>query len=294
MKKLITNLFFCLAIMATFQANAQYCGSSQVSWPACGSQSNFGFGDYNTFTCITRGKCDSLVIPFLMYNTFTAQNHTVTIVKLQFNTIDSLPCGLCWSTRQSLNPNHMANEFDPGEAGCIKIAGLTNDPAGSYLLSLTLNVATTASTTPGDTTFAFTGINAQAGNVAIWIKVIDSTSSCPDTVDQTLLQHPSTSCTHTNCGPNGINEISKTLTNLSIQPNPLTNEARVSFASKVAGMQQISITDAAGREVYSNSIMVKQGSNETTIKRNNLSAGIYILSVGNSQGIATSKFVIED
>jgi hypothetical protein len=288
MKKLITNLFLGLAIMASFQANAQYCGSSQVSWPSCGVQNNYGFGDYNTFPCITRGQNDSLIIPFKMYQTFTAQGNTITIVKLQFNTIDSLPCGLCWSTSKSINPNNMANEFDPNESGCIKIAGLTNDQAGSYLLSITLNVASTASTTPGDTTFFVNGINSQAGNIAIWIKVIDSTTQCPDTVDQTLLRHPSTSCA------NGIREVSKTLSNLSIQPNPLTNEAKVSFSSEVAGNQQIIITDAIGREVYSNSIMVKQGTNETTIKRNNLSAGIYILSIGSSQGTATSKFVIED
>jgi hypothetical protein len=280
--------------MASFQANAQYCGGSEVSFPACGGVVGYGFGDYNTFPCIVQGQCDSLVIPFTIYQTFSAQGNTVTIVKLQLNTIDSLPCGLCWSSSKSSNANNATNEFDANESGCIKIAGLTNDAPGSYLLNLTLNVATTASTTPGDTTFAFTGINSQAGNIAIWIKVAASGAQCPDTVDQTLLRHPSTSCTQSPCVGVGIHEVPKTLSNLSIQPNPLTNEAKVSFSSEGAGNQQIRITDAVGREVYSNNIIVKQGTNETTIKRNNLSAGIYILSIGNSQGTATSKFVIED
>lgn len=292
MKKLVTNLFFVVSLLATFQANAQYCGSSQVTFPACGVQGNYGFGDYNTFPCITRGQCDSLIIPFYVYQTFTAQGNTVTIVKMQFNTIDSLPCGLCWSTSTSQDPNNMPNEFNSNENGCIKIAGLTNDPAGSYLLNITLNVATPQTCTPSDTTFFVNGINSQAGNVAIWIKVAEP-GQCPDTVNQALLQHPSTSCTNTNC-VTGINEVSKTLTNLSIQPNPMTKEAKLSFTSENGGTDHISITDAVGKVVFTTTMTTKPGMNETTISRNNMPAGVYILYIGNEQGTATKKFIIED
>ena len=293
MKKLVTNLFFVVSLLATFQANAQYCGSSQVTFPACGLQMNAGFGNYDSFPCITRGQCDSLIIPFNVYNTFTAQGNNVTIVKLQFNSIDSLPCGLCWSTSLSQDPNNMANEFNANELGCIKIAGLTNDPAGSYLLNVTLNVATPQTCTPSDTTFFVNGINSQAGGVAIWIKVVDPGQPCPNKVDTSLLRHPSTSCTYTNC-VTGINEVSKTLTNLSIQPNPMTNEAKLSFTSENGGTDHISITDAVGRVVFTTTMITKPGMNETTISRNNMPTGVYILYIGNEQGTATKKFIIED
>ncbi len=290
MKKLIKNLFFVFALFATFQATAQYCGSSQVSFPACGIQTTEGFGDYNTFTCITRGQTDSLIIPFKVFSQFTVGSQQVNIYKLQFATIDSLPCGLCWSTSKSSDANNQVNEFDPNESGCIKIAGLTNDQAGSYLLAITLNVRISSAPTnqQEDTTYDIHGEPSQVGGISIWVKVIDAGQPCPDTVDQTLLRHPSTSC------PTGINEVSKTLTNLSIQPNPVTNEAKVTFSSVTGGTQQISITDILGRQVYSTTMTAKAGANETTIKRNNMPSGIYILYVGNSQGTATKKFVIED
>ena len=84
MKKVITKLFITLSLLATLQANAQYCGSSQVGlgYGSCGIQSNYGFGDMNTYSCITRGQTDSLVIPFEVFQQFTVGSQTVTIYKL--------------------------------------------------------------------------------------------------------------------------------------------------------------------------------------------------------------------
>jgi hypothetical protein len=290
MKKLITKLFLGIAIIASFQASAQYCGSPDLGgYPP---SFNYGFGDYNTFTCITRGQCDSLVIPFTVYENFTVTGvGTIPVYKLQFNSIDSLPCGLCWSTSVSGNPNNMTSEFNRDDMGCIKISGLTNDAAGSYQLVLTLNVATS---TANDTAFnPVSPIDSRAGGVTIWIKVIDAGAQCPDTVDETLRQHPSTSCTNTGC-TTGINEVSKTLTDLTIQPNPMSNQAKVNFTAENGGVQQITITDIDGREVYNTTMNAKAGSNTMTISRNNMSAGSYILYVGNATGTATRKFIITE
>ena len=139
-----------------------------------------------------------------------------------------------------------------------------------------------------DTTYDIHREPSQVGGVSLWIKVIDAGSQCPDTVDQTLLRHPSTLC------PIGISEVSKTLTNLSLHPNPVTNEAKVSFTSLTGGPQQISITDVLGREVYRTTVTARAGANETMIKKNNMPAGVYILYVGNEQSTATKEFVIED
>lgn len=294
MTKLITLLFFCFTLITSFQASAQYCGSSQVSFPACGFQNNYGFGNIDSFKCITRGQCDSLIIPFRVYTGFTAAGNTITIYKLRFDAIDSLPCGLCWSTSQSTSsingvPNG-PNEFGPGENGCIKISGLTNDPAGSYKLSMSLAVRDNQSTTGYD----IDTIASDAGNVVIWVKVIDPGTSCPTTLDTAHRKHPSTSCTHTSCPTVGIVEVSRTLTDLSIQPNPMSSEAKVTFNSEITGNQQIRITNLVGSEVYYANLPVKAGANETTIKRNNLPAGIYILSVGGNQGMTTRKFIITE
>lgn len=284
MKKLFTTLFLGISLTFAFQANAQYCGSSQVG-SSCGAISSYGFGDYNTFACITRGQEDSLVIPFYMYNQFTVSGvGTVPVYKLQFNTIDSLPCGLCWSTSVSANPRNLPNEFNHDELGCLKIKGLTNNPAGVYQLVMTLNVAIT---TANDTAFsAVSPIDSRAGGVTLWIKVIDAGTPCPDTVLPANQQHAY-------C-PTGINEVAKTLSNLSIQPNPMANESKVSFNAEISGTLSLKITDMLGKEVYTSSINAKQGLNQTTIQRGNIPVGMYILSVGNGQNNATLKFVIEE
>ena len=291
MKKILTLLLVCAALFSNVSLNAQYCGSSQVVYPACGQQLNFGFGDINTYKCITRGQCDTLTIPFKVYTGFTAQGNTITIYKLRFDAIDSLPCGLCWSTSQSAIPGNGVNEFSPGENGCIRITGLTNDAAGQYKLSMSLAVRDNPQTNNG---YDIDTIPSDAGGVYLWIKVADP-GNCPDTIiTANGSAHPSTSCSHTNCALTGINTVNKVLTDLSIQPNPMTSDAKITFTSEIGGTQQIRITNIVGSEVYRSSIPTRAGINETTISRDNLPAGVYILSVGSNQGTATRKFVITD
>lgn len=284
MKKTITHLLFGIALITAFQSHAQYCGSQQVSYPACGTAANYGFGNVDSFSCITRGQYDSIIIPFRVYQNFTVSPTLhVTIYKLKIDVIDSLPCGLCWSTSQSATSGNGVNEFSPSDYGCIKIAGLTNDAAGSYRLFMTLNVRDQAGTTTG---WDVDSIPSDAGGITLWVKVINPGGQCPTTIDTLNPSHPS--CV------TGIYEISNQPANLSIQPNPVTNEAKVTFTSENGGIQLVRITDIVGREVYHNAIASKQGQNETTISRNKLPAGIYILSVGNEQGTANRKFIIAD
>lgn len=286
MKKLITLLFFAFVLTASTQVNAQYCGSSQVSLPSCGIQQNFGFGNIDSFKCITRGQYDSLVIPFMVYHQFTLNSTTTaTIYKLRFDRIDSLPCGLCWSTSQSAGTGNGPNEFAPYESACLKIAGTTFDAAGSYKLSMLLGVRINSTTTTG---YDIDTIASDAGHVVIWIKVIDPAGSCPMTIDTAHPKHPSTSC------PTGITEVSGSFNNLNIQPNPMSNEATVSFSSEISGPEQIMITNIIGTEVYKANIFVKQGSNQATIKKNDLPEGIYILTIGGSQGSVSRKFIISE
>jgi Secretion system C-terminal sorting domain len=291
MKKFLPFLFVCITLFATYQANAQYCGSSQAAlgYGNCTFRSNFGFGNVDSFPCITRGQCDSLIIPFKVFTGFTAQGNTITIYKLRFDAIDSLPCGLCWSTNQSATPGNGVNEFSPGENGCIKIIGQTNDPAGSYRLHMSLAVRDQPTTTNG---YDIDTIASDAGGITLWVKVVDAGNNCPMQVDTAHPQHAS-NCGHIGCS-NGIREIATVITDLSIQPNPMNNEAKVTFTSQAAGAQQVKITNIVGSEVYRSTVTTKLGTNEMTISRNGLPAGIYILSIGGSQGTTSRKFIISE
>ena len=283
MKKIITHLFLSITLITSFQAHAQYCGSQQVAlnYGPCVPVQNYGFGDVDSFACITRGQLDSIIIPFKVFTNFSVGSVHVNIYKLRIDVIDSLPCGLCWSASQSTSSGMGVNEYLPGDNGCLKITGLTNDAAGSYRLYMKLNVRDQ----PGSTGWDVDSIPSDAGGITLWVKVINPGDACPTKVD-TL--HPS----HTSCVTTGISEISNQLKNLSIQPNPMTNEAKVTFTSENGGTEVIRVTDIVGREVYCTNVVSKQGLNETTISRNKLPAGVYILSVGNEQGTATRKFTI--
>ena len=285
MRKLLTHLFFSIAFVTAFQAHAQYCGSQQVAlnYGACVPVQNYGFGDVDSFPCIVRGQQDSIIIPFKVFTNFSVGSIHVNIYKLRIDVIDSLPCGLCWSTSQSTSTGMGVNEYLPSDNGCIKITGLTNDAAGSYRLYMKLNVRDQ----PASTGWDVDSIPSDAGGITLWLKVINPGDTCPTKVD-TL--NPS----HTSCVTTGIREISNPLKNLSIQPNPMTNESKVTFTSENGGTEVIRVTDIVGREVYRTNIVSKQGQNETTIKRNKLPVGVYILYVGNEQGTASRKFTIAD
>jgi hypothetical protein len=275
MKKLFTTLFFSMALAVGYEAQAQYCGSSQIS--SCGlPSSTYGFGDLNSYPCITRGQNDSIVFKFKTYNSFTVGASSVTIYKLMIDSMENLPCGLCWST------NKPTNEFLPDEDGCIIIKGLTHDRAGQYKIRLILDVNTN-----NGTTYNIHGINADAGGVFVYMRVKDAGGAC-DTV-KTSSPSNTKDCTFT-----GIEEIANAVSTISIQPNPVANEAKVSFYATQSGEQQLRVINIVGGEVLKMNLSAKQGMNETTINRNNMPAGVYFLSIGSGQGTVTRKFIVSE
>lgn len=279
MKKLFTTLLIGAALSFSFQASAQYCGSSQIS--NCGlPTSGHGFGDLatqNSFHCLNRWTNDSLTIKFNCYTTFTAQGNTVNIKKLRIDSITNLPCGACWST------NKPTNEFLPDESGCLKIQGLTTDKPGYYKLGLYLSVATIDSSV-----YNIRGINADLGNVYMYIRVQNAGGSCAS-ID-TFTAGNRKDCNYAA----GIEDISTALSGLTISPNPMSGEATVRFASETNSTQTLKVINMVGSDVYSTNVIAKQGLNETTISRGNLPAGIYFLSIGNGKANVTRKFIIAE
>ena len=275
MKKLFTLLSF--SALVAFSANAQYCGSSQVS--AVTPTNTYGFGNLNNIACIQQGVPTTLTLPFKTYTQFDAQGNHVTIYKLRIDTMSNLPCGMCWSS------NKPTNEFLPDEIGTFQIQGTTNDPVGEYKVHLMLSV-----NTDNGTGYNISPINADAGGIYLYFRVNGSGTCAP--VDTNSLGLTA-SCKTAAFGV-GINEVTNSVSALSVQPNPMANEAKVTFASETNGAQTLRITSIGGSEVYRATVDAKAGMNETTISKGNLPAGIYILSVGSSKGTATRKFVIAE
>jgi hypothetical protein len=66
---------------------------------------------------------------------------------------------------------------------------------------------------------------------------------------------------------------------VTIFPNPVAGEAKVTIAAIVDGKAQWKIIDNAGRVVLQSSTQVRKGNNNLVINVNKLSAGIYYLNV---------------
>ena len=272
MKKIITLLSFSFCFVASY---AQYCGSSQVSSITPGG--GYGFPALDSIPCIVQGANTTLDIPFRTYTTFTAQGNTVNIYKLKIDQMSNLPCGLCWSTTSA------TNEFNPNDYGTFRFQGTTNDAVGEYKIHLLLSVAT-----QNANNYDIQGIDADAGGVYLYLRVKAANGSCAAVDTSSAGLTASTSC------PLGVNDVKTTVSALTVQPNPMTNEATVSFTSEVAGTSNLTITNIVGSVVSRSAITTKVGENNATINKGNLPAGIYILTVGNNKASASRKFVIAE
>jgi hypothetical protein len=278
MKKITTYTFLFWVLMVSIGANAQYCGSSQIS--ACGSSpSYYGIGVLDSIPCVVRGGAmNNITTKIKIYNTFNSNAGRVNVLKLRIDSITNLPCGMCWST------NSPTNEFLADALCCLNIKGATNDQVGQYKMGFYLSVALTDTST-----YDVTGVTADEGSIYLYLRVQNQGGACPHVDTSAGSQRLVSSCLYS-----GINEPSVQLRDLAMQPNPMSNEAKITFATDNGGDVHIKVISIVGSKVYDNTISAKAGINEIAFSRKSLPSGIYILSVGTSKGTNSRKFVIED
>jgi subtilisin-like proprotein convertase family protein len=83
---------------------------------------------------------------------------------------------------------------------------------------------------------------------------------------------------------------SDVLNTINVYPNPSTGDFYIDFTSvDLSGTSVITITDARGSEIYTQSVMVEKGSNVFHIDNMEAAPGIYYIKVSN--GTATSNIV---
>ncbi|MBK7147968.1 MAG: T9SS type A sorting domain-containing protein [Bacteroidetes bacterium] len=281
MKKLTFTLSILSSIFFTNSVAAQSCGTDGPS--ACTPSNNKiapGFQDQNTIPCAERTVGYNETITFRMFDQFNFQGQQ-TVDSIKFNTIGNLPCGLCWSVNQT-DKTYAGNEF-----GCIQISGTTNDVAGQYKLALNLTAWINGLSTgiPVSASLA-----SQAG-ISLYLRVKDNGSSnCPnvDTAAAATNQTATTGC------PVGINEVNNGLSAITIIPNPMSSDAKVTFLAEKSGLYFITITDLNGAVVSKSEMNVNQGANETLINRRNLNAGIYFLGLSDGKTTVTKRFTVID
>jgi hypothetical protein len=167
----------------------------------------------------------------------------------------------------------------------VRIHGTTNDPAGLYKLRIVLRVNSL------DTTknYNLPPADADQGYIYYYIILKNNGGVCatPDTNNHSTDRIAS-------CILSGIDESAPSYSSLMVQPNPMREEARISFTSERTGVATLHLMTIVGNEVFSRNIETHSGSNEVNLQRCSLPNGVYILSLQNSSSTQTKRIVITD
>jgi hypothetical protein len=91
----------------------------------------------------------------------------------------------------------------------------------------------------------------------------------------------------------GINERSKTLTNMQVIPNPASNNANLVFDMLTDAKVLVSVTDVTGKVVKSLTANSTLGQNTININVADLTAGIYFVSISANNQKTTAKLIVE-
>ena len=93
--------------------------------------------------------------------------------------------------------------------------------------------------------------------------------------------------------PVGIHELSTQENDISIYPNPSTNNFTLEFSSNANGMAELSIFSLLGEKVFTDKIKMNTGTNKTTLDLAGMARGVYVLRVNMGEKRYYKKIVKE-
>ena len=271
MKRLFTTLALFAGLSIGAFAQQCYTGANGITPHPAGTPGLSPNSD--SLPCSVTGTQVNDTIYFTNFTSFSGTG----VDSLTIDSIGNLPTGTCWTTSSA------TNTFAGGASGVIYVHGLNTAAPGQYSLSIFITGYLVGNITVGP--------NANANQLAglyYYVRVTASGCPCPplDTVNGKT--HPFIPATCT-----GINEVQNSLTNVSIVPNPFNTTATVTFNSDVEGGFMVKMMNLLGEVVATKSVNVTHGTNTVDIERNNLSSGVYILSISNGNGSISKKVIIE-
>lgn len=281
MKRLLLFSTLFIGLQTTF---AQHCPLASGSY-ICNdfSQPTPGFSDMNSIPCIVKGQPVDFVVKFRVPPQWPQPVTQINSFRLVG--MDNLPCGLCWTTNK---PNDF---FLADEAGCIRITGVTNDPAGLYKAQIT------ADANIGNPPSDVNGVPiAQYDNILpgfkFYLRVVNSANDpCPAVDFNSQGQVAGNNCPLID--PVSVQDPENTLTQVSIYPNPAALSANLRFVSENSQELTMVITDLQGKQVFQQLVSVNQGDNNVLISTSNLATGIYMVQLQNEKIRLTTKISVQ-
>jgi hypothetical protein len=276
MKKLFTTLALFAGLSISGFAQNCYTGPTGIT-PGTGTTPGLSPSSENLPCAI-----DHVIAYDTIYFTNFTSFSGFPVSSLTIDSIGNLPNGTCWVS------NKANNTFAGGENGVIYVHGLVDAAPGQYTLQILFHATAGAITLP-----PYSDAAVIAG-LHYWVRVSCADSVCAP-VDTTVGKTTAFIPYNGPCPalPNGINEVTNNLTNVSVMPNPFTNTATVTFNSEVEGTFTVKMMNLLGAVVSTKEVNVTRGSNQTSVERNGLSSGIYILSIANGNGSISKKVIID-
>lgn len=173
------RLYTLLILCSTFLINttkAQHCAGVSGSG-VCSPQTSLtvpGFAPtYDNLPCSIDGVPYDTVITFLAPTTAPYSGLTATIDWIKIDSIENLPCGLCWRT------NLVRDSMSGGQRACIRITGTTYDAPGQYKMRLIVDIKAHV----GFITQTLVKQNGEQYGIKYWAKVKAAPSATCITVD---------------------------------------------------------------------------------------------------------------
>jgi hypothetical protein len=135
---------------------------------------------------------------------------------------------------------------------------------------------------------SYTDLNAPPGQVFYMIKIVHPDGCNPVSRDGEYAS------VYSNVASNGIVSVSENKDpDFTVYPNPADKQLNVSFGENLTGKVRLTISDLAGRVVYSEVINEVRHGQVQSINSLNLKEGMYLLQVSSEANSATRKIVIK-
>jgi hypothetical protein len=285
MKKIFTLLSVMIALATG--ASAQHCSASYIAIPPHMHADTPGLSPKSAeLPCIDSGSYVSDTIFFQNYDTFNV-GFRINIVSLKIDAITNLPAGLCWVMDTA------SNTFGPGQTGVIYVNGTCTAPPGQYKMKIIIDLNTNVFNVRNkDVDSLFMQYHQPPLSYFIRVKRPGTCCFGLDTINGKTHYYVTDSVSTGPC-TNDINEPSSAISGLSINPNPFSSAAVLTFTTRTAGKYMVSMRNILGSEVMTQEINVSAGSQELALERKQLSPGVYLVSISDGTSSITRKVTVE-
>ncbi|HEY0298107.1 MAG TPA: T9SS type A sorting domain-containing protein [Arachidicoccus sp.] len=256
-----------------FAANAQ-CTIEPDSIPS-GQLSN-----PDTLPCVVQGEAYDQVVQFKIPSSADPSQFgfpsfpglTITIDSVVITGTSGMPQGI------TATWNPASGVFYGGSNGCFHVSGTTNDPAGSYPVTLegTATVTVASPFYNGDTTVPLALLSQAGGGNSpfnLSLDVIEEGQPCRPPVS-------------------GISTLNNFNAIINVFPNPTKNVLNVNINTVDRINGTITIFDMLGRAVYTEKVDYL-GLVNKQINVANFGTGIYSLQITNNKNAYKTKFIVE-